>query len=252
MALVLKTRHEKRAMQNILEVKNLTVSFNNEKVIDKLSFNLKKGENLVVVGPNGAGKTVLLRTLIGMIPFEGEIKWQENVNPHTKIGVGVKIGYVPQKILPEKNIPLSIEEFFNFKKVDSNQIVKALKSVGINDLSVLKKKIGVISSGQLQRILIAWSLIGNPEILLFDEPLSGIDIEGEETIYNLLSQIERERNLAIILITHDLSVVYKFADSVLCMNKKVICYGSPQEALTPQKLNQLYGGEIKLYKHDHH
>ena len=228
-------------MQNILEVKNLTVNFNNEKVIDNLSFNLKKGENLVVVGPNGAGKTVLLRTLIGMIPFEGEIKWEKDV----------KIGYVPQKILPEKNIPLSIEEFFNFKKIDSNQIVKALKSVGINDLSVLKKKIGVISSGQLQRILIAWSLIGNPEILLFDEPLSGIDIEGEETIYNLLSRIEKERDLTIILITHDLSVVYKFADSVLCLNKESICYGPPQEALTPERLSQLYGGEIKLYKHDH-
>jgi len=229
-------------MQNILEVKNLTVNFNNEKVIDNLSFNLKKGENLVVVGPNGAGKTVLLRTLIGMIPFEGEIKWEKDV----------KIGYVPQKILPEKNIPLSIEEFFNFKKIDSNQIVKALKSVGINDLSVLKKKIGVISSGQLQRILIAWSLIGNPEILLFDEPLSGIDIEGEETIYNLLSRIEKERDLTIILITHDLSVVYKFADSVLCLNKESICYGPPQEALTPERLSQLYGGEIKLYKHVHH
>jgi len=229
-------------MQNILEVKNLTVNFNNEKVIDNLSFNLKKGENLVVVGPNGAGKTVLLRTLIGMIPFEGEIKWEKDV----------KIGYVPQKILPEKNIPLSIEEFFNFKKIDSNQIVKALKSVGINDLSVLKKKIGVISSGQLQRILIAWSLIGNPEILLFDEPMAGIDIEGEETIYNLLSRIEKERDLTIILITHDLSVVYKFADSVLCLNKESICYGPPQEALTPERLSQLYGGEIKLYKHVHH
>ena len=230
-------------MQNILEVKNLSVSFNDEKVIDNLSFNLKKGENLVVVGPNGAGKTVLLKTLIGMIPFEGKINWENS---------SAKIGFVPQKILPEKNVPLSIEEFFNFKKISSEQIQKALQSVGVNDLSILKKKIGVVSSGQLQRILIAWSLIGNPEILLFDEPLSGIDIEGEETIYNLLSQIERERNLAIILITHDLSVVYKFADSVLCMNKKVICYGSPQEALTPQKLNQLYGGEIKLYKHDHH
>jgi len=229
-------------MQNILEVKNLTVSFNNEKATDNLSFNLKKGENLVIVGPNGAGKTVLLRALIGMIPFTGEIKWEKDI----------KIGYVPQKILPEKNIPLSIEEFFKFKKFALEQTRKALQLVGINDLSILKKKIGVISSGQLQRILIAWSLIDDPEILLFDEPMAGIDIEGEETIYNLLSQIEKERNLAIILITHDLSVVYKFADSVLCMNKKVICYGSPQEALTPQKLSQLYGGEIKLYKHVHH
>lgn len=228
-------------MQNILEVKNLTVSFDNEKVIDNLSFNLKKGENLVVVGPNGAGKTVLLRTLIGMVPFSGEIKWQENI----------KIGYVPQKILPEKNVPLSIEEFFNFKKITSEQISQCLKSVGINDLSILKKKIGVISSGQLQRILIAWSLIGEPEILLFDEPLAGIDIEGEETIYNLLGKIEKERNLAMILITHDLSVVYKFADSVLCLNKKAICYGPPRKTLTAESLSQLYGGEIKIYPHTH-
>jgi len=228
-------------MQNILEVKNLTVSFGEEKVIDNLSFNLKKGENLVVVGPNGAGKTVLLRTLIQMIPFEGEIKWQENV----------KIGYVPQKILPEKNIPLSIEEFFNFKKNGSEQISQALKSVGISDPSILKKKIGVISSGQLQRILIAWSLISDPEVLLFDEPMAGIDIGGEETIYNLLSQIDKEKHLTMILITHDLSVVYKFADSVLCLNKKFICYGPPQEVLTPERLSQLYGGEIKIYPHTH-
>jgi zinc transport system ATP-binding protein len=228
-------------MENVLEVKNLSVSFNNERVIDNLSFNLKRGENLVVVGPNGAGKTVLLRTLIGMIPFKGEIKWEKDV----------KIGYVPQKVLPEKNIPLSIEEFFNFKKFKPSQVAKELASVGINDASILKKKIGVISSGQLQRILIAWNLMDNPEVLLFDEPLAGIDVEGEETIYNLLGEIDKKRNLTMIFITHDLSVVYKFADSVLCLNKKAICYGSPQEALTPEKLTQLYGGEIKVYSHDH-
>ncbi len=227
--------------ENILEVKNLTVKFNDEKVIDNLSFNLKEGQNLMIVGPNGAGKTVLLKTLIGTLPFEGQIKWQKNI----------KIGYVPQKILPEKNIPLSIEEFFNFKKIGSEETVNALKSVGINDLKILKKKIGVISSGQLQRILIAWSLIAEPDILLFDEPLSGIDIKGEETIYNLLRQIEKKRNLAMILITHDLSVVYKFADSVLCLNKEAICYGLPHEALTPESLSQLYGGEIKIYPHSH-
>jgi len=235
-------------MQNILEVKNLTVSFDSEKILDNLSFNLKEKENLVVVGPNGAGKTMLLKALIGMIPFKGEIIWKKDV----------RIGYVPQKVLPEKNIPLSIEDFFKFKsclsadrKTDSQQISQALKSVGIGDPSILKKKIGIISAGLLQRILIAWALVDNPEVLLFDEPFSGIDIEGEETIYNLLSRIEKERDLTIILITHDLSVVYKFADSVLCLNKKLICYGSPREALTPNSLNRLYGGEIKFYKHEH-
>jgi len=88
-------------------------------------------------------------------------------------------------------------------------------------------------------------------VLLFDEPFAGIDIGGEETIYNLLSQIKQERNLTIILVTHDLNVVYEFADSVLCLNKKLICYGSPKRVLTPDSLSQLYGGEIKFYKHKH-
>lgn len=227
--------------ENILEVKNLSVFFNNERVLDNLNFNLKEKENLVVVGPNGAGKTVLLKALLGIIPFEGEINWEKDV----------KIGYVPQKFLPEKNIPLTIEEFLKFNRVDSRQIADALVSVGINDLSILKKKIGNVSSGQLQRILIASALIDNPDVLLFDEPTAGIDIEGEETIYNLLIQIEKERDLTIVLITHDLSVVYKLADSVLCLNKKTVCFGPPKEAISPENINRLYGGGIKYYTHDH-
>ncbi len=227
--------------ENILEVKNLSVFFNNERVLDNLNFNLKEKENLVVVGPNGAGKTVLLKALLGIIPFEGEINWKKDM----------KIGYVPQKFLPEKNIPLTIEEFLKFNRVDSRQIVNALGSVGINDLSILKKKIGTVSSGQLQRILIASALIDNPDVLLFDEPTAGIDIEGEEMIYNLLIQIEKERDLTIILITHDLSIVYKLADSVLCLNKKTVCFGPPKEAISPENINRLYGGGIKYYTHDH-
>ncbi len=226
---------------NILEVENLNVNFGGDKAIENLSFSVREKENLVVVGPNGAGKTVLLKCLLGIIPFGGEIKWKRNV----------KIGYVPQKFLPEKNVPLSVEEFFKFKINNQENISSALKSVGINNLSILKKKIGTISSGQLQRILIAWVLIDNPEVLLFDEPTAGIDIEGEETIYNLLAEIEKTKNLTIILITHDLNIVYKFADSVLCLNKKSICYGLPRDAFTPEALNELYRGGVKYYHHDH-
>ncbi len=227
--------------ENILEVKNLTVSFNGEKVIDNLSFNLKPAENLVIIGPNGAGKTVLLKALLGMLEFEGEIKWRKDI----------KIGYVPQKILPEKNIPLSVEEFFGFKKITLEQIKRVVQSVGISDLAILKKKISDISSGQLQRILIAWSLIDNPEILLFDEPTSGIDIGGEETVYNLLNKIDKERGLSMVLVSHDLNVVYKMADSVLCLNKKAVCFGAPEQAISPENLKRLYGEEVKFYHHEH-
>jgi len=225
----------------ILEVKNLTVSFGEEKVVDNLSFSLKKGENVAIMGPNGAGKTVLLKALLDILPYRGEIKWSE----------GVKISYVPQKILPEKNLPLSVEEFFKMKKAGREQAKEALASVGITDERFLKKMIGTISSGQLQRVLVAWGLIGNPNVLLFDEPTAGIDIGGEETIFNLLNKIEKERNLSIILVTHDMSVVYGFADSVLCLNKKLICYGSPSEALGSEGLKKLYGEGVTFYKHEH-
>lgn len=233
--------NKEKGDENILEVKNLTVSFGDDTVVDNLSFNLKKGENVAIMGPNGAGKTVLLKALLGILPYKGEIKWSE----------GAKISYVPQKILPEKNLPLSVKEFFEMKNIKTEQIKEALFSVGITDENFIKKRIGAVSPGQLQRVLIAWGLVGNPNILLFDEPTAGIDIGGEETIFNLLNKIEKERNLSIILVTHDMSVVYGFADSVLCLNKKLICHGAPSEALGADGLKKLYGEGVNFYKHEH-
>lgn len=227
-------------MNNILEVKNLTVRFGEEKVIDNLSFNLREKENLVIVGPNGAGKTVLLRSLLGMHKIEGEIKWKKDL----------KIGCVPQNIFIEKSIPLTVEEFLRFKKINIEKTKELSRLVGLKD-EIFKKRLGEISSGQIQRVLIVWSLIDNPQVILFDEPTAGVDIEGEETIYHLLAKIEKERDITIILITHDLNVVYRFANTVLCLNKKMVCYGAPQIALSPESLSELYGGEVNFYKHDH-
>lgn len=226
----------------ILEVKNLTINFGKEgeEVVSGLTFDLSVRGNLVIVGPNGAGKTVLIKALLGLVPYNGEIKWKEEI----------KVGYVPQKFFPPKEIPLSVEEFFSFKKVSRQEVEKALLSVGL-DVSVLKKKIGFMSAGQFQRLMIAWSLADNPDVLIFDEPTSGIDVGGEETIYKLLAQIEKELNLTIIMVTHDLSVVYKFADNVLCLNRSAVCYGSPTDSITAEALEQLYGSDVKLYGHKH-
>ena len=225
----------------ILKVKNLSVSFGGDKIIDDLNFDLKNKENLIIVGPNGAGKSILLKALLGIIPFSGEIKWRE----------GLKVSYFPQNFFPAKELPLSVKEFFKFKKAPQNKIKESLKAVGLDDISVLNKKIGFLSAGQFQRMMIAWSLVDEPHVLLFDEPTSGIDIGGEETIYNLLSEIEKKINLTMILITHDLNIVYKFADNVLCLNKKAICYGAPQSALSSESFHKLYGGEMKFYQHKH-
>ena len=110
---------------------------------------------------------------------------------------------------------------------------------------------GWLSGGQLQRVLIAWAILDNPDVLLFDEPTAGIDVGGEETIYNLLKKLNDERAMTILLISHDLNIVYKYANTVLCVNKQKICFGRPNDVLDPQALVKLYGGEAAFYAHEH-
>ena len=224
----------------VLKVRALSVELEGEKVINNLSFEVKKGDTLTILGPNGAGKTVLLKTLLGLLPYKGEMEWKKNI----------RIGYVPQRLPFIKDIPLSVKDFLKLKKSSEKEIEEILNSVGLKE-ALLDKKMGDLSSGQFQRILIAWSLIENPLVLLFDEPTTGIDIEGEETVYRLLARLKRDRELTILLVTHDLSVVYTFSNYVVCLNKQPICYGFPQEVLTPENLKRLYGEEVKYYRHKH-
>ncbi len=223
----------------ILAVKNLSVSFHKESVLFDISFSLEKGMALAIVGPNGAGKTVLFRALLGLVPYQGEIFWQDDV----------KIGYVPQKLSIERTLPLSVREFLRFRGAGS-EIAEAFKAVGIQDDSILERSLGALSGGELQRVLVAWAIMGNPDVLLFDEPVAGIDLGGEETIYNLLSRLHEEKGLTILLISHDLDVVYRYADQVLCLNKKLVCFGKPEEMLNFESLTKLYG-ESALFHHKH-
>jgi zinc transport system ATP-binding protein len=224
----------------ILKVRNLSVVLENQNIIEHLSFEVKRGDVLTLLGPNGAGKSVLLKTLLGMYPYKGQIEWAK----------GITIGYVPQRVPFIKDIPLSIKDFFQLKTHSEADAEGILKAVGFQE-GFLRRKIGDLSSGQFQRVLIAWGLVGNPQVLLFDEPMTGVDISAEETIYNLLEKLKGERDLTILLVTHDLSVVYKFSTNVICLNRQPICYGLPQEVLTLESLQKLYGGEVKYYQHKH-
>lgn len=234
----------------IIDVENLSVEFNGQKVLENINFTVNKGEVLAVVGPNGAGKSVLFRALLGLIPHLGKITWQPDL----------KIGYVPQKLAIDKDLPLTVKEFLNLKSSSKDNTLQALASVGINtgpqnehhlEHHILNRRIGLLSGGEFQRLLIAWSLVDNPDVLLFDEPTTGIDIGGEESIYNLLHELQDKRNLTIILISHDLNIVYRYADSVVCLNKQQVCFGEPHTVLNPEELASLYGGEAKFYHHEH-
>jgi zinc transport system ATP-binding protein len=239
----------------VLEVKNLSVEFENNLVLDNLNFSVRKGEVLAIVGPNGAGKSVLFRSLLNLIPYSGDIDWIPNI----------KIGYVPQKLSIEKNFPLTVREFLHMKienkgKDPEAEILRALESVGLkNDKDnsfhlehhILEKQIGFLSGGELQRILIAWSLIGNPDVILFDEPTSGIDAGGEETIYELLKRLQESNTLTILLISHDLNIVYKYTDDVLCLNRKMLAIGKPHVVLSHENLGNIFGKNTEVYHHEH-
>lgn len=231
-------------MDNILEVKNLNVKFGHEAVIRDLSFKVSPGEFLTVIGPNGSGKTVLLRALLGLAPsYKGQVKWSKNK----------KIGYLPQGLtqLKVKNIPLTVKEFLDLKKISDRNISELSSLAGIKDDLFFKRMIGDLSGGQFQRMLMIWALAGDPDALLFDEPMAGIDIGGEETIYDLLYSWWKMKKTTIILVTHDLNIVYKYSSKVLCVSKKNVCHASPEEVLLPEILEELYDMPIKFYKHKH-
>ena len=237
----------------ILKVKDLAIDFDGIQVLKGLDFSVNKGDVMAIVGPNGAGKSVLFRALLGLVPHSGTIEWAKDL----------KISYVPQKLAVDKELPLSVEEFLKFKKKSTSEIVDTLESLGVMNVKgqhhsehhlqqhILKQRLGWLSGGQFQRVMIAWALLDNPDVLLFDEPTAGIDIGGEETIYNLLKKLHDEKNLTIFLISHDLNIVYKYANNVLCINKEMICYGLPTDVLDPRALAKLYGGEAGFFKHEH-
>lgn len=233
--------------QKLLTIRNLSVSFGDVEIFKGVGFDLHRGEALAIVGPNGAGKTVLLRAVLGFLPYQGEVSW----------AAGITKSYIPQKLAVDSQFPVSVLDFFKFKTDSYQRIAEALHSVGIVGDSqhlkhhVLSKPLGTLSGGQFQRVMIAWAVVDRPDVLLFDEPTSGIDIGGEETIYNLLHRLQTKNHLAIILISHDLNIVYKYAGKVMCLNKEMICYGEPHSVLDPASLSKLYGGEAKFYHHEH-
>ena len=237
-------------MEKVLEIENLSVKFHDHQVLKDLSFTVNKGDVLAIVGPNGAGKSVLFRALLDLLPHSGKIEWAKNI----------KINYVPQKFNIDRDIPLSVEEFMKFKTNNSERIMKTLTEVGLTDSNhdefhlkehILKQRLGWLSGGQMQRVLIAWAMIDNPDVLLFDEPTSGVDIGGEETIYNLLQRLNKEHSMTILLISHELNIVYKYATSVLCLNREMVCYGAPDQVLDSEALKKLYGDTAGIYHHEH-
>ena len=230
-------------MDNVLEVDRLSIRFENVEVLTDLSFQVAKGKSLAVIGPNGAGKTVLFRALIGSIPAEGTIRWAPDV----------RIGYVPQKLDLDRDVPITGRDFLkarsNSTRGTDADISRMLELVGISK-EASENSIGILSGGQFQRLLVAFALLGNPSVLLLDEPTAGVDGPGQKLLNELVRQLQETQGLSVLFISHELSVVYQYATNVLCLGSKHAYFGPPRKILTPDRLSEVYGSPVEYHVHD--
>ena len=209
-------------MEKLISVSSVSFSYGENKVLDNLSFDVKKNDFIALIGPNGSGKTTLIKLLLGILPSSnGKIKLDIPKR---------KIGYVPQIYTVGKNFPGTVQEIL------SPENKKILKQTGIEDL--LSKKFINLSGGQKQRVLIALALQKNPKLLILDEPTSGADVKARREFYNLLKQFNKN-GITIILVTHEVGVLPSLVKKIVCINRKICCMGRPKEM--PKLLKQMYG-----------
>lgn len=232
---------------NAIEVNNLSFSYTSaEKTLEGVSFTIPHGNICALVGPNGSGKTTLLKVMIGLLP---PTKGSATVLGKPPQESRAFIGYVPQRFSFDKTFPITVFEFLHMSHParSKKEIVESLNHLNIDGYA--DARLGVLSGGQLQRVLIARAMLISPAVLFLDEPVSGVDVGGEQTFYELIAHLHREHNTTIVMVSHELDVVANFADLVLCINKKLVCEGKPEHVFTADTLTELYGKQAAHYHH---
>lgn len=216
---------------------NFGVKLGSKSILENINLHIHCGELTVLVGPNGAGKSTLFKALLGEIPFQGEICFQKEDNSKKR----PRIGYVPQKLDFDISSPMTVRDLFavSLPKLSEEEVKKSLAKTEVEHL--LHQKLGHLSGGEMQRTLMSLALTPIPEILLLDEPISGLDMRGVNLFYQMVSNLRLNYDLTILLVSHDLNAVSKYADRMILINKHILCDGPPQEVLEHHELKKLLG-----------
>lgn len=232
-----------------IKMNHLGVRIGEQVILEDVNMHIHCGTLTAVVGRNGAGKTTLIRAILDDIPHEGSIDFRDSENGKMR---KLKIGYVPQSLNIEKRTPLSVYDliasyqssapvFFHKKKKLYEEIKEALRIFEVEDL--IDRQVCNLSGGQLQRVLLSMAIMEEPNLLLLDEPVSGIDQNGMELFYKTMDYLKKNFDLAIVLISHDLDYVAKYADKVLLLDKTVLKQGAPKEVFGSQEFQKVFGVE---------
>ena len=214
-------------------------------ILQSVNFSLSSGEIVTLIGPNGAGKSTLVKIAIGLVTPDGG---------HCQRKTGLRIGYVPQFFHVSESLPMSVGGFLRLHtKSDQNAIVQILNDVGVADIAAIPLQ--STSGGERKRLLLARALLGDPDLLVLDEPTAGVDVNGQAEIYRLLQKIRDDRGCGILLVSHDLHLVMAASDRVLCLNHHICCSGEPEDVSRHPEYQALFGDELSrqvaVYEHHH-
>lgn len=225
----------------VLAVKDLSIRIASRPIIRNASFVLESKASLALIGPNGSGKTLLLKALMGLFPHSGSVHWK----------TGTRLGYVPQNPAADPHLPLRVCELLRAKAgvqhLAASDIEAAVRWTGIDDL--FDQRLGTLSSGQLQRVLIAFALAGVPNVLLIDEPTSSLDELAEQHFFELINKTRLEFGTTVVLVSHDVTLVRDFATHVLCLGGGIASFGTAREMLLPEILERVYHTPVQFHSH---
>lgn len=230
---------------SLITVKDLSVRLGGRTVLDRVSLQIESGEIVTLVGPNGSGKSTLLRSLIGaQSPSAGKVVRKP----------GATIGYVPQTLAIDPTLPMTVGRFLSLpSRSPDEKRNAALISTGLPDLQ--DRQMSQLSGGQFQRVLLARALLGEPDLLILDEPTQGLDQPGTAAFYRLIEATRARLGCSVLMVSHDLHVVMSASDRVICLNGHICCEGAPRIVSEAPEYRALFGlgtgGAMALYQHGH-
>lgn len=231
-------------MTLLLETRQLSLQFGNKTVLHKIDLQLHAGKIVTLIGPNGAGKTSLVRTILGLQkPSAGQVVRARSL----------RIGYMPQKLHIDASLPLSVARFLALGGASKTEITRACQLTGIEPL--INSGLQHLSGGEMQRVLLTRALARQPNLLVLDEPVQGVDLNGQLALYELISRIRDERGCGVLMVSHDLHLVMATTDEVLCLNQHVCCHGHPESVSNDPAYQALFGTRaadtLAVYTHHH-
>lgn len=230
---------------SLLRLEDVSLNFGTKPILEHVSLSLEKGEITTLIGPNGAGKSSLVRIALGLLkPSQGLRVHQNNL----------RFGYMPQKLVIDDSLPLTVLRFLQLAhRSNKNEALRTLAMVEGEHLA--RQAVQKLSGGEFQRVLLARAILRKPDLLVLDEPVQGVDMSGQRELYRLITQVRDEFDCGVLMISHDLHLVMKQTDHVICLNRHVCCAGLPESISTHPAYLQLFGqpeeSELAVYTHHH-